>query len=321
MAALTSPWGCGGEVAGEHLDFADVIHADGVYLAAGQRLPYRDNALTLESASAVILRSTDGRSWSPIELDRNLDLRAVAHGNGRFVAVGGKFAFLREDRVARRTVLTSTDGEQWSSFEEEGDLFVDVAFGNDRFVAIDFEGVTFTSSDGQRWDAVEFGPGRVDGVEFGIGAFMAFGADVVATSSTGQDWSRHAPPIEGAALRALDYAAGRFFGAFPPDCYAGDAARKDWAGRLVTSDGVEWSRSQGSAVVSVAEAEATLVGVDIEGNALVSTDGVDWQVTYAAEDAGYLSVAAASDDLFVVAGRNQILASPDGQTWTVTFTQ
>ena len=73
-----------------------------------------------------ILFSQDGRNWEEASANAFLNLTAVAHGEGRFVAVG-----------SGHVALTSTDGRSWTP-EDLGSFYTlrDVAFGGNLFVAV-----------------------------------------------------------------------------------------------------------------------------------------------------------------------------------------
>ena len=70
------------------------------------------------------------------------DLRGVAWGAGRFVAVGN-----------RGTIGYSADGVTWTEARATAsdERLVDVAWGGGRFVAISSEGMVVNSADGASW--------------------------------------------------------------------------------------------------------------------------------------------------------------------------
>ena len=82
--------------------------------------------------------SEDGVTWEPAGVS---DARAVAFGDGRFVALrhGGGF-------------LLSNDGRTWNTVSENTPRCVGLAFGNGRFLAVEaFSGTVHTSTDGSTW--------------------------------------------------------------------------------------------------------------------------------------------------------------------------
>jgi len=95
------------------------------------------------------------------------DIRAIAYGNSKFVAVGkhGKMA-------------TSTDGRTWTAVTDStfgtGDIYT-IAYGNGRFVA-GGQGGMATSTNGTTWTSVDTKTnqsGAVEAVAFGNDRFVA----------------------------------------------------------------------------------------------------------------------------------------------------
>lgn len=139
--------------------------ADGTFVAAGFRSS-KDDGETL-----LLLRSTDGLSWAPIQPTVNGKnvrgrLRALLQaGDGTFVAVG--FRMANDDRETL-LLLRSTDGMTWSPIlpvadgkKLEGRLHAILQGADGTFIAVGFEGVgtradtlLLRSSDGLSWEPV-----------------------------------------------------------------------------------------------------------------------------------------------------------------------
>ena len=101
-------------------------------------------------------------------------LRAIAFGNGRFVAVGDS---------GRRIV--STDGITWTNDMTGGiDLLSGIAYGNGRFVAVGGSGRRVISTDGVNWTDDVTGGWMLNGIAYGNGHFVAVGDGDAASSST-----------------------------------------------------------------------------------------------------------------------------------------
>lgn len=113
-----------------------------------QDIIFAKNRFVAIGATGAFLTSTDGRDWTltsmPVE---GLDYPGhIAYGNGTYVAVCFNNA----------TIFTSTDGEnfQRQSQDLSGKTISDVAFANNKFVAVGgkgSDGMIWSSSDGITW--------------------------------------------------------------------------------------------------------------------------------------------------------------------------
>ena len=142
----------------------------------------------------TILASTDGVDWKPQVSGTPSALHSVAYGAGTFVTVGNE-----------GVVLSSTDGISWvnrnSPASAAGDALKPsgieerlrgVTFGNDRFVAVGYNGMLLSSKDGARWSRLNSHTHeRLQGIEFGNGLFVAVGwHGTVLLSHDGISWAR-----------------------------------------------------------------------------------------------------------------------------------
>ncbi len=138
------------------VEFWAVTHGGGLFVVIGFD----------QSQKAVAGLSPDGVQWEFLPLPQfNTTPRNIAHGNGRFVAVGAPFS------------LTSTNGRDWEAIPSL--LAQGVAFGNGRFLATS-AAVSYTSTNGLDWTPLPF-PGAGTSTTnyytagFGNGLFMAGG--------------------------------------------------------------------------------------------------------------------------------------------------
>ncbi len=169
------------------------------------------------------LTSTDGITWSePNKPDSKgfAQVRRVAFGDGRFVAVG--------DHGWRGT---SRDGANWTRAEniKAVDSLIEVAFGNGLFVGVGLHGLRMVSADGVKWtDRVVGEEGEhLNSILWTGERFVAVGIGATYFSPDGLKWDRQ--PNKNAPL-AVAYGNGVFVG-----CH--------WKGRLFRSkDGVEWQQ-------------------------------------------------------------------------------
>ncbi len=148
-----------------------------------------------------------------------VEIVGVAYGRGTFVATGTEIA--ERNTLGRGVIYKSTDGVDWVRVVTDLPVVVsDVAFGNDRFVAIGSyislgpgpavrTASAFVSSDGESWTAVAL-PVSFVGMRFafGNGQFIATGAEGHIKSVDGTNWT-----LFGAAASAgggVEFAGGNF---------------------------------------------------------------------------------------------------------------
>jgi hypothetical protein len=137
-----------------------------------------------------ILTSTNGLDWTPQWSGVAEGLRSLAFGQGRFVGVGGNF-----DRI----IVSSEDGARWTvrrlSLETE---LNQVVFGGSLFVAVG--GAILTSYDGTLWNPVDaHDQNHLTGVAYGNDRFVAVGYDgELLTSKDGNSWTSAPLPLSGA---------------------------------------------------------------------------------------------------------------------------
>jgi hypothetical protein len=113
----------------------------------------------------------------------NVNLRAVAFGNGMFVAVGRGIP-----------IATSPDGINWTirrlPNEARTMTFNAIAFGNGAFVAVGNSGCMARSRDGVNWTVATISGSHLNGITFARGMFVAVGSGArVITSEFGVIWT------------------------------------------------------------------------------------------------------------------------------------
>jgi hypothetical protein len=122
------------------------------------------------------------------------------------------------------SILTSTNGGNWTYrfHANPGTSYLDVAFGNGRFVAIGSgadvggSGNIATSPDAITWSPLDTGSDNVlYSVAFGSGRFVAVGGfnggvgGLIFSSPNGAEWTPHPPGTRG-WLQDVAYGNGRF---------------------------------------------------------------------------------------------------------------
>jgi hypothetical protein len=283
--------------------FYDVVYGNGLFVAVGD-----------EAGREVVYTSQDGTGWTRQFLgDNNRSLRAITYANGLFVAVGDT------------RIYTSPDGVNWTQrfsppYAPYGVPFVDVTYGDDKFVAVS-EAVSepgigvYVSPDGENWSFVS--GLQPFSIAYGNGLFVAVrGAIYISTDLV--NWTVvFSPPSIYFTLRKVIYANGLFV-----------AVGRDEVGNgvvMTSPDGVNWTRRSvetRNSLSAVAYGGGTFVAVTDQGNIFTSTspDGANWTRRYPGGEGlyslRYLRDVVYANGRFVAVGESgMILTSPDGVFW------
>jgi hypothetical protein len=235
----------------------------GLWVAVG-----RDGAITT---------SSDGVAWAvPDPLPTTADLRAVAVGDDRFIAVGDG-VILTGSAAADVWTVTVTD----PTYDLEGVVHGDPPSGA-AWIAVGANGLTLRSLDGQTWEPVST-PATEDllDVTWGFAGFVAVGrAGHVVTSSDGYLWTLQAPVPASLPDSLVAVAMG-------PDRVV--AVGGDAFSVIVSSpDGAAWS-------------------VELEG-----AGGRDWLRDVAAGEPGFV----ASGGMVAGETVPRTSVSPDSRSWS-----
>lgn len=137
--------------------------------------------LVAVGARGAVAFSPDGERWSAPKTPLTRTLRGVAHGRGRYVAVG-------EDGQ----IGTSRNGRKWKLVERvpTDEILRGVTFTGDAFVAVGDFGTALRSVNGLRWKIVLDGARRgLNSVAYRNGFFVAVGAGGrILRSPYGRPW-------------------------------------------------------------------------------------------------------------------------------------
>jgi hypothetical protein len=248
-------------------------------------------------------------------------INAVTWGNGKFVAVGGRW---------RGRIAYSTDGINWTAVADSkfGDSSIyAVAWGNGKFVAGGSAGKMAYSTDGINWTTVadsKFGDSYINAIAWGNGKFVASGwINKMAYSSDGISWTAVTDPPNN-----------NVYIAWGNDKFVGVGYRL-----AHSTDGITWTTTNKN--VLQARGESTYMGGITYGNNMFiavggewngvswtghilgriaySADGTTW-TTIALPDTGdddhIQSVAWGSDKWIIGGDYGRIKYSEDGKNWT-----
>ncbi|HMA78708.1 MAG TPA: hypothetical protein VKP88_06295, partial [Candidatus Paceibacterota bacterium] len=230
-------------------------------------------------------------------------------------------------------IATSTIGA-WatSSFGTGSNVIERLAYGNGLFVAVARlfgSDVMYYSYDGLSWSSTAIDSDmRLQDVVYGNGLFVAVGgedngANTVAVSSDGINWTTSIPLATNNRWEGVAYGNGRFVAVGdcdpvgPSDCamYSDDGV--NWTATPIATDEEGW--------VKVAYGDGTFVAVSNGGPGTIGTigyssDGVSWATTSAPGGGIWFRDITYGDGLFVAVGRDNLFngvvaTSSDGQNW------
>ena len=247
------------------------------------------------------------------------DIRGIANGNGKFVAVGegGKMAY-------------SADGVTWTATNVTGtfdstDRIDSIAYVNNMFVAVsyntsDYTSKTATSADGVTWTVVTNFPSDIERIFYGDGKFIAVGNYRWAISTDGVTWPDWTRDSE-ISIYSIAYGNGKFVA-------VGSGTSK----MKISTDGETWTKVDvtstfGTALInSIAYGNNMFVAVGGTGKMATSTDGTTWTLVADSAFGPYASIGKIiyGNNTFVAVGLDlvnssmvsKVVTSTDGTTWT-----
>lgn len=224
-----------------------IAFGDGVFVGVGRTFVVGEGgSIVHASDSVLVVRSTDGATWTAVGPSLRGVLTDVTYGAGRWVAVGGAM----DDPTDESVVLASDDGVAWERVEVQGGRrWRSVAYGNGGFVVTAFDPATATSvvtvsDDGLTWTATAE-TGLFDAeVSFGGGRFVLWGeSGGVGLSTDGVDWEVRGVPFVN-RITALVHAGGGWVGSGVFDCCFGEMPEAVEYYDLGSGDGDSWQSEE-----------------------------------------------------------------------------
>jgi hypothetical protein len=307
------------------IELSAVTHAGGRFVAVGGTQAVEDGYLVVGSDRAAIAISDDGESWRRAPLpELEGALFEVAHGNGAFVAVGGRAG---GPTGPRSLMLRSEDGESWAEVEGAPGLsWRSIVFGNGRFLAAGIDPATLwydlaASIDGIDWEVIATTNLFSTRLAFGDGRFLLYGeAGGVGVSEDGENWEWIAlPPLN--LVTSIAHLDGRWVSSGVFDCCFGEVPAAIEYYASISADGRQWEttrRPAGPTFHVMAFGNGAYLGLAV-GEVLRSTDLASWSRTFDAEEGmRWRTGATFAQGKFVVVGRHEITTSADGQSWRAT---
>jgi hypothetical protein len=223
------------------------------------------------------LRSTDTARWTRGQIADGVAARAVIHVGSVWVAVGTQ---ANAGDGATGLAWISVDGLSWvpATLPDATQPLSGLAFDGTRLVAIGSRGAVLTSAHGDQWDAIASLDGAAPkAITFAAGKFVVVGADGFAATST--------DAVHWAVAAQLE------------------SVRQGRDGAPVALVAVTWD---GQRFITVGD----------NGDTATSTDGLAWTVGNLGLYADSLGGVASSGAVTVaVFGPAQLFTSVDGVTW------
>jgi len=191
-------------------DIEAIAYGNGKFVASGGggKMAYSiDNGITWTAINTGTIFD-----YTYNESTHSSTIRAIAYGNGKFVAGGemGKMA-------------VSTDGTTWTAVADStfGTNYIKaIAYGNGKFVAVGYYGKMAVSTDGTTWTAVAnntfIALYPILSIAYGNGKFVAGGRDgygrgKMAYSTDGATWtSVDVSSMFDISINAISYGNGKF---------------------------------------------------------------------------------------------------------------
>lgn len=186
-------------------NFNSIAYSGSRYVAVGNT----------SSNEGAIYTTTDWTTWTDVSITGVRQLMSVAHGNGKWVAVGNLSA------GGNAQVATSPDGTTWTAGNSGNtDPLRSVVYGDGKWVAVGNNGrILLSTNDGASWTSVDNGAGyTLCGVSYIGGRFIAVGGGTalnsftkVKISSNGTTWTDVSPsPSISGHFHAIAYGNGKY---------------------------------------------------------------------------------------------------------------
>lgn len=255
--------------------------------------------------------------WEVTNLQGNA--RAIAYGNGMFVATGPQF------------ISTSPDGITWTSrtlpvgFNYQNIIFNgnQIAFGNGKFVTMAVNGSSSTSSDGITWTPINNDNlWQCNGVIFASGQFVAYGVNIIFTSPNGTTWTSRASQFAvNEWIKTGVYGNGMFVLISSTSIQTSSDNGVTWT--LESPTGLPGTSSYGFEEIAHKDGLFVMTKAS-ESSVFTSTDAISWQASpYIGYHRPSITVGGTSGSkkgkIFIIPTNDGLkyLVSTDGVTWVL----
>ncbi len=243
-----------------------------------------------------IWSSGDGFTWTKAD---SAILKAVAYGDGRFVAVGRS-----------GSIFTSTDGVLWSSsYSGTTRQLNGIAYGGGVFVAVGDSGVLLYSLDAVTWSSVSGFAEGLDVVTCAEGSWLALGGSstgspVALVSKDGANWQRLTRNGD-AHPSGLCYGQGKLF-------------TTGSSGLFNSTDGTNWMPTYSeppTALYGVIQTGNGFMAVGDSGLIITSTNALNWVRETVGTLEPLMQIASGNGTYLAAGSHGAILTSTNGLDW------
>ena len=271
------------------------------------------------NADKQVMYSPDGISWTGADSAKDISWRSVTYGElsdgtKRFVAIANDGKDKNNNQQPR--VMYSTDGIDWTSANAaSASQWYDVAYGNDRFVAVSSGGDpnrAMTSATGISWQGRQLpgSGGSWTGVGYGNGTWIAVGSagKVARSSDGGVNWTAITTPFTTTDWGKVAYGNNTWVAIGTGDpvvraMYSTDEGLTWIAGAIPAPNIWQYLTFGNGTFVAVASNGTNRV--------MYSSDGITWSGALAAEANSWETVTYGDGKFVAVAnsGTNRVMWS------------
>lgn len=252
-----------------------------------------------------VMRSTDGKSWTPHSASAVGQWLSIAYGNGIWVAVSS----------AGQRLMCSNDGINWTNLTVTSETYTWVEFANGKFITIS-TGVTWaTSTDGINWTSIN-SPSEQEwtSLAYGNGIWVAvsrYWINSIAISTDGINWGLlHTPNLD--EWLSITFGKGTFVA----------IARNGMYRQIVTSwDGIDWGHyafetSDDWSEVHYANGLFMAAAISGPGSRIASsTDGITWTSRTPTASNPYKAIGFGNDTWVVLGSSGPLGSRVQWATW------
>jgi len=168
-----------------------------------------------------VIGGADITSWTAVAnspFGDTGDIKAIAYGNGKFVAVGYEIDHSSSPALIISKIAYSTNGINWITANNNpfnNDNILAITYGSGKFVAVGENGKIAYSENGIHWTAVtimspsnQYDNVTINAIAYGGGKFVAVGSScIMAFSEDGRSWT---PVNVNYTFNTIAYGDGKF---------------------------------------------------------------------------------------------------------------
>ena len=221
----------------------------------------------------------------------------------------GNGRFVAIDYVGQIGISTD-NGKTWSVSSQLSDLWTGIRFGNGTFVATGYSGQLAYSTDGQSWTVVYL-PGDWNSIAYGDGVFVAVDVSYGQIARSTTNGSTWSVTLTSSEYwNSIAYGNGTFI--------AGQSVPSTYVARS-TDGGVSWTTPYRSTygISGIAYGNGLFCTISVNYGGIISIssdDGLTWQNTVVP---GYWRSITYGNNKFVAGGVGVIATSTNGTTWKI----